>query len=1003
MALTTMRGDPLPPVFWEVYAGMLRAIEEEKQRRRARGDDASVERFEREWAWIIDAEQHDPEFREQFEAERRIIWHAPGTWPAVGWWTRIAPPETRCIQAFLPGDDVDVARRAAPPRTDDDDTGRAVPAWTARGSKRGAGSAISVLGSITHYTFEEAWTREAHEVMVGHDGMGEAPQPAFSLTNGGMWRAIDAEKDRRHACGDHGSVERFERRRNTFFEANKPALPGEDDPSAGSDWQEEMRIVKAAPDAWPDAGYWTWIAPPQVRLFQAFLRGDPIDGDPVLADLPITHFAFEEMWTGEDQAAMHARNDDDAPFPPAYQRVQDGMDGAVFKETMRRRAAGDEASVDELDRERERIVEARKDPAFREQLRVQHQEVRRSCPHWGWWMWMQVPLVLLFQRFLRGEPIGAAAAAAPAAGGPRDAPAAAAAPPAGAAGGTAAAPEFIAHFPFEEGWTDDDHTAMSERDAGSVPFAHRRVLAGMELAILAEKRRRRAGGDMASVASFEQERTAVETRYGEDPAFQEECRAERITVLETTGRQWGWWIWQPVPVVRLIQGFLLGEPVGAADAPPPDGGAPPYPPVAPREQVTAAAAAELGLDSLSITHFPFEVPWTPADDDVIQATGGTGPRPPAWEATVQGLAEALAGEKARRRDAGDAVSVERFDLGYTRWSLESGRDPAFADECSNEAVLAAVYSGEGWGFWKYWPLVQVQGIQAFLRGEPVADAYVAGPAAPTPPVHLFPFEEPWSFEDDVYMTLHPEGPYPPAWDAVMQGSVAPIRAEKARREAARDTHSLLRFEAGLARSGREMADPGAMAAAEQERAAAAARGEDWTKSFWWWTPDVPLALLTIAFLRGEPLREPDAQGPTPAPAVAGVSQTAAAPQTDSPECWEPQWGRDEIAELRQWKRGGAPPEALMDTLSSLNAAVAREKERRRRTGDGASVERFEREMRTAGEEARSDEQAWQDVVFAALARREKVSFWACMPPRKAAISRRFLRGEDAESPHTDGA
>jgi hypothetical protein len=75
----------------------------------------------------------------------------------------------------------------------------------------------------------------------------------------------------------------------------------------------------------------------------------------------------------------------------------------------------------------------------------------------------------------------------------------------------------------------------------------------------------------------------------------------------------------------------------------------------------------------------------------------------------------------------------------------------------------------------------------------------------------------------------------------------------------------------------------------------------------------------------------------------------------------------------------------MDTLSAMNAAVAREKERRRRTGDGASVERFERETRTASEEARSDEQAWHDVVFAALARREKVSFWDCMPPRKAAI------------------
>jgi hypothetical protein len=92
----------------------------------------------------------------------------------------------------------------------------------------------------------------------------------------------------------------------------------------------------------------------------------------------------------------------------------------------------------------------------------------------------------------------------------------------------------------------------------------------------------------------------------------------------------------------------------------------------------------------------------------------------------------------------------------------------------------------------------------------------------------------------------------------------------------------------------------------------------------------------------------------------------------------------------------------MDTLSTMNAAVAREKERRRRLGDGASVERFEREMHVAGEEARSGDHAWRDELFAAISRRDTVSFWDCMPPRTAAITRRFLRGEDAGISHTDG-
>ncbi len=85
----------------------------------------------------------------------------------------------------------------------------------------------------------------------------------------------------------------------------------------------------------------------------------------------------------------------------------------------------------------------------------------------------------------------------------------------------------------------------------------------------------------------------------------------------------------------------------------------------------------------------------------------------------------------------------------------------------------------------------------------------------------------------------------------------------------------------------------------------------------------------------------------------------------------------------------------MRTVGGMNAAVAREKDRRRGLGDTASVEQFEREMQVADERTRVDEQSWRAELFAALSRRDEVSFWDCMLPRMATLTRRFLRGEDA--------
>lgn len=79
----------------------------------------------------------------------------------------------------------------------------------------------------------------------------------------------------------------------------------------------------------------------------------------------------------------------------------------------------------------------------------------------------------------------------------------------------------------------------------------------------------------------------------------------------------------------------------------------------------------------------------------------------------------------------------------------------------------------------------------------------------------------------------------------------------------------------------------------------------------------------------------------------------------------------------------------------MNAAVARERDRRRGLGDTASVKRFEREMQIADETTRAQEESWRDELFGRLSRHENVGFWDCMPPRMATLTRRFLRGEDA--------
>ena len=387
------------------------------------------------------------------------------------------------------------------------------------------------------------------------------------------------------------------------------------------------------------------------------------------------------------------------------------------------------------------------------------------------------------------------------------------------------------------------------------PPAYHTMVSQLELAILAEKKRRRGQGDYASVSRFDAERTRIMAEFAANEAFAQECRDEVMTAY-LSGDDWGWWKYMPPPQTRHIQAFLLGEEVGSdADGPSTSASATTPPPARKPAEPTAAPALPspppltAPTAAAPIGNFPFEEgAWTPADDAAMY-TWRTKEQPPPqrWTEIQLRLEQAIAAEVERRRRAGDTESVARFLRGRARWSLEYDRNADFQAQ-SREEVLEATLGGEDWGLWKWLPPVQRRGIQSFLRGEPVSDTYTAGPTDPTPSPHTFPFEEGWGVEDEVDMCVRrDDDPYPAGWSAASNRLELAIVAEKTNRRARGDSASIARFDTERARFLNEWNVPELRQRAEEQRHAMLLRGE--VRGFWQWMQAPLTRLFTASDLR----------------------------------------------------------------------------------------------------------------------------------------------------------
>jgi hypothetical protein len=99
---------------------------------------------------------------------------------------------------------------------------------------------------------------------------------------------------------------------------------------------------------------------------------------------------------------------------------------------------------------------------------------------------------------------------------------------------------------------------------------------------------------------------------------------------------------------------------------------------------------------------------------------------------------------------------------------------------------------------------------------------------------------------------------------------------------------------------------------------------------------------------------------------------------------------------RSWRRGEPEPGCSGRARLPVDAAISRERERRRALGDEASAGRFDRarEFFLEGSERPEIQQAWRRECEAARARGEEPGFWDPMAPGTALIVRTFLRGQE---------
>ena len=101
---------------------------------------------------------------------------------------------------------------------------------------------------------------------------------------------------------------------------------------------------------------------------------------------------------------------------------------------------------------------------------------------------------------------------------------------------------------------------------------------------------------------------------------------------------------------------------------------------------------------------------------------------------------------------------------------------------------------------------------------------------------------------------------------------------------------------------------------------------------------------------------------------------------------------------------GVLPDCLTRNIAAMNAAVDRERTRRRQIGDTASITQYNRERQLVSEgvtRPEAEDEMLQESLEAQAEGRD-VGFWGWLPPAVAVITRKFLRGEPITGPSGEG-
>lgn len=257
----------------------------------------------------------------------------------------------------------------------------------------------------------------------------------------------------------------------------------------------------------------------------------------------------------------------------------------------------------------------------------------------------------------------------------------------------------------------------------------------------------------------------------------------------------------------------------------------------------------------------------------------------------------------------------------------------------------------------------------------------------------------------------PGGDAPAAFGRALNELAAARDREKQRRRQLGDTASVERFERELAQRSAALSDWG------WDERAARARGY---VGFWGWVAPA-IAEIEQAFLRGDDMTAPGAQGATPQPGhrPAAADEEVRIERPINPTTgkrigptepfWTPQddhfmweFSKPPVRLQQLEKEADRVPQMWTLTPNHVMAAVNAEVARRQAKGDPASVDQYNQTMERLVEQWRIDPDFFaraEQEISAALARGEKLGWWTWIPPEIASTMQAFIRREDIGEPY----